>query len=70
MTGGREITAKLALIRCLIRKHRLHVQPIGDAGAVRVTGVGVDVSAAGMQWLNPCDVTPIHSKRPTEDTSS
>ena len=63
MTGLREITARQAAVLRLIRKHRLTVQPFGKAGAVRVTGPGVDVSAAGMEWLHATDVTPFYSKR-------
>jgi hypothetical protein len=65
MNSPSDIAAKQALILRLIQKHRLHVHPKGN-GAVRVTGVGVDVSAAGMRWLSPSDVTPIYSKRSRE----
>lgn len=68
MNSPSDIAAKQALIMRLIQQHRLHVHPKAN-GALRVTGVGVDVSAAGMQWLSPGDVTPIYSKRVREHES-
>lgn len=70
MTGPRDITARQAAVAHLIHKHQLNVRPFGKAGAVRVHGPGVDVSAAGMQWLNVTDVTPTYSERKSEDSNN
>ena len=48
-------------VQALIKKHGLRVEPIGLAGAVRITGAGVDLKAASLASVDIGDLVPAHA---------
>ena len=57
------MSSKRDEIMALIRHHGLTVETIGAGPAVRVTGPGVHVVAASLDWLKTADIRPVTNDR-------
>ena len=56
---------KTQRLHAIIKARQLRVEPVGDAGAVRVLGPGVNITAASFDSLDLCDLLPVNTDCPT-----